>query len=126
MATSIVVNGFPAGQRSVPLFQGQGFPGWKAKVMLILEGDDLSDIVFGNLVCLSQPIDAEHGNTITVGPIFEQWQTDYSNWVRRDKAARRYILSALSDSLMLDVFHLSNSHDIWKYLQTTFEKKSVI
>ena len=51
MAMAVIVNGFPSGQRSIPSFQGQGFPGWKAKRLLILEGDEFSDIVIGNSVC---------------------------------------------------------------------------
>lgn len=59
MANSILVNGYPCGQRSIPIYQGQGFLRWKANMMLILEGDELSDIVLGNLVCPSKPIDVE-------------------------------------------------------------------
>ena len=126
MANCILVNGYPSGQRSVPAFQGHGFPGWKAKIMLILEGDELFDIVSGILPCPLQPIDVANDNAlITNGPLFEQWKVDHSDWIRRDKAARRYILSALPDSLMLDIFHLESSHAIWEYLLTTFEKKSV-
>ncbi len=126
MSNSIIVNGYPSGQRSVPPFTGQGFPGWKAKMLLILESDDLSDIVLGISLCPSQPTDPDHDNiVITEGLQFEQWQVDFANWNRRDKAARRYILSALHDSLMLDVYSFSNSQTIWEYLISTFEKKSV-
>ena len=113
MAQPIVVHGFPSGQRSVVPFQGTGFPGWKAKMLLILEGDELSDVVLGNSLCPSQPIDPSHDNVlITEGPVFDESHLAHTNWQRRDKAARRYILSALTDALMLDVYELSTSHDI--------------
>ena len=106
MSNSIIVNGYPSGQRSVPPFTSQGFPGWKAKMLLILEGDELSDIVLGNCPCPSQPYHPDLDNILIIeGPLFEQWKIDFTNWNRRDKAARRrYILSALHDSLMFDVF----------------------
>ena len=73
MANCVLVNGYPSGQRSVPPFQGQGFPGWKAKMLLILEGDELSDIVLGNYVRPLQPIDAAQDNALIIeGPLFYQ------------------------------------------------------
>ena len=74
MAMAIIVNGFPSGQRSIPSFQGQGFPGWKAKMLLILEGDELSDVVIGNSLCPSQPTVPDSDNVlITEGLVFEAW-----------------------------------------------------
>ena len=46
--------------------------------------------------------------------------------MNRDKAACLYILFALNDSLMLDVYLLSTSSAIWDYLITMFEKKTII
>ena len=75
----------------------------------------------GNSLCPSQPVDPSYDNVfITEGPIFYEWHLAYTNWQRRDKAARRYILSALIDALMLDVYELSTSHVIWEYLIATF------
>ena len=126
MAQPVIVHGYPSGQRSVPPFQGTGFPGWKAKMLLILEGDELLDVVLSNSLCPSQPIDPSHENVlITEGPIFDEWHLAHTNWQRHDKAAHRYILFALIDALMLDVYELSTSHDVWEYLISTFEKKSV-
>ena len=126
MAMAVIVNGFPSGQRSIPSFQGQGFPGWKAKMLLILEGDELSDVVIGNSLCPSQPTVPDSDNVlITEGPVFEAWRLAYTDWQRRDKAARRYILCALSDSLMLDVYDFPTSHNVWEYLLANFQKKSV-
>jgi len=59
MTNYILVNGYPSGQQSIPIYQGQDFSGWKVKMMLILEGDELSDLVLGNLDCSSKPVDAE-------------------------------------------------------------------
>ena len=71
MAMHILVNGFPSGQRSIPSFQGQGFPGWKAKMLLLLEGDELSDIVIGNSLCPPQPTIPDSDNIlITEGSVF--------------------------------------------------------
>ena len=126
MAMAVIVNGFPSGQRSIPSFQGQGFPGWKAKMLLILEGDELSDVVIGNSLCPSQPTVPDSDNVlITEGPVFKAWHLAYTDWQRRDKAARRYILCALSDSLMLDVYDFPTSHNVWEYLLANFQKKSV-
>lgn len=123
---TVLVNGFPSGQRSVPSFQGQGFPGWKAKMLLILEGDELSDVILGNYLCPSQPVNPDQNNVlITEGPVFDAWHLTYTDWKQRDKAGRRYILSALNDSLLLDVYTLPTSHDVWEYLIANFEKKSV-
>lgn len=125
MAMHILVNGFPSGQRSIPSFQGQGFPGWKAKMLLLL-GDELSDIVIGNSLCPPQPTILDSDNVlITEGSVFEAWGLAYTDWQRRDKAARRYILSALSDSLMLDVYDFPTSHHAWEYLIANFQKKSI-
>ena len=71
MANCVLVNGYPSGQQSVPFFQGQGFPGWKAKMMLILEGDELFDLVLGNVSCPVQPVDVDN-SLISDGPLFEQ------------------------------------------------------
>ena len=51
MAMVVLINGFPFGQLSIPSFQGQGFSGWKAKMLLILEGDELFNVVIGNFLC---------------------------------------------------------------------------
>ena len=73
MANCVLANGYPSDQRSVPPFQGQGFLGWKAKMLLILEGDELSDVVLGNYARPLQPIDAAKDNALIIeGPLFYQ------------------------------------------------------
>ena len=50
MGQPVLVLDFPSGQRPISSFQGIGFFGWKAKMLLILEGDELSDVVLGNFL----------------------------------------------------------------------------
>jgi len=84
----LVVNGYPSSQQSLPIYQGQGFLGWKAKAMLIDESDELFDFILGNLVCSSEPVEAKRNNgPIIASPIFETWQADHLSWTRRDDKA---------------------------------------
>ena len=65
----------------------------KENILLILEGNELSNVVIGNSLCPPQPTILDSNNVLmTEGPIFEAWHLSYTDWKRRDKATCWYIL----------------------------------
>ena len=50
-------------------------------MLLILEGDELSDIVLGNYVRPLQHLDAAQDNALIIeGPLFYQWKLAFDDW----------------------------------------------
>ncbi|UYV70772.1 hypothetical protein LAZ67_8000555 [Cordylochernes scorpioides] len=92
----------------VPKFDGKNFASWKFRIVSILEGKELDDILEGD-----PPED----------------EVKFKEWNKKDAQAKGIITCAMTDSLVALILNCKTSKDIWIALHERYEgdkKKKII
>ncbi|UYV81349.1 hypothetical protein LAZ67_20000875 [Cordylochernes scorpioides] len=92
----------------VPKFDGENFASWKFRIVSILEGKELDDLMEGD-----PPED----------------EVKFKEWKKKDAQAKGIITCAMTDSLVALILNCKTSKDIWIALHERYEgdkKKKII
>ncbi|UYV80749.1 hypothetical protein LAZ67_19001593 [Cordylochernes scorpioides] len=92
----------------VPKFDGKNFASWKFRIVSILEGKELDDLLKGD-----PPKD----------------EVKFKEWKKKDAQAKGIITCAMTDSLVALILNCKTSKDIWIALHERYEgdkKKKII
>ncbi|UYV72786.1 hypothetical protein LAZ67_10000706 [Cordylochernes scorpioides] len=92
----------------VPKFDGKNFASWKFRIVSILEGKELDDLLEGD-----PPED----------------EVKFKEWKKKDTQAKGIITCAMTDSLVALILNCKTSKDIWIALHERYEgdkKKKII
>ncbi|UYV82831.1 hypothetical protein LAZ67_22001000 [Cordylochernes scorpioides] len=92
----------------VPKFDGKNFASWKFRIVSILEGKELDDLLEGD-----PPED----------------EVKFKEWKKKDAQAKGIITCAMTDSLVALILNCKTSKDIWIALHEIYEgdkKKRII
>ncbi|UYV61727.1 hypothetical protein LAZ67_1006174 [Cordylochernes scorpioides] len=92
----------------VPKFDGKNFASWKFRIVSILEGKELDDLLEGD-----PPED----------------EVKFKEWKKKDAQAKGIITCAMTDSLVALILNCKTSKDIWIALHERYEgdkKKRII
>ncbi|UYV72221.1 hypothetical protein LAZ67_9002232 [Cordylochernes scorpioides] len=92
----------------VPKFDGKNFASWKFRIVSILEGKELDDLLEGD-----PPED----------------EVKFKEWKKKDAQAKGIITCAMTDSLVALILNCKTSKDIWIALHERYEgdkKKKII
>ncbi|UYV78947.1 hypothetical protein LAZ67_17000434 [Cordylochernes scorpioides] len=92
----------------VPKFDGKNFASWKFRIVSILEGKELDDLLEGD-----PPKD----------------EVKFKEWKKKDAQAKGIITCAMTDSLVALILNCKTSKDIWIALHERYEgdkKKKII
>lgn len=89
---------------------------WKSQFLPVLISNDLLGYVDSTFPCPPQyTCDAE--GRYTPNPA-------YHAWIRTDQSVRSWLNATLTQEMLLDVHHLSSSHDVWLALERRFVDQS--
>ncbi|UYV72536.1 RpL40 [Cordylochernes scorpioides] len=92
----------------IPKFDGKNFASWKFRIVSILEGKELDDLLEGD-----PPED----------------EVKFKEWKKKDAQAKGIITCAMTDSLVALILNCKTSKDIWIALHERYEgdkKKNII
>ncbi|UYV83244.1 hypothetical protein LAZ67_23000266 [Cordylochernes scorpioides] len=92
----------------VPKFDGKNFASWKFRIVSILEGKELDDLLEGDP---------------------PEYEVKFKEWKKKDAQAKGIITCAMTDSLVALILNCKTSKDIWIALHERYEgdkKKRII
>ena len=108
--------------KTIFVFNGSGYPGWKRKMKCVLESDDLLDYAIGKKKYPNQPI--QNGELVSSGQSYDTWLKEGEQWKNKDRAARRLLVYGLKDSIHADVDHFATSNEVWNHLEQVYNKRT--
>lgn len=107
----------------LPVFVGEDFNVWKAKVEAILEIQNLAHLIKEDLPPIKfEQVKSADGTTTKKRD--EVREKERATFLRQDRLVRAYLLNSLGDKQAKIVLKLTTSKEIWSRLSTTHEQQS--
>ncbi|CAA0831174.1 Unknown protein [Striga hermonthica] len=90
---------------------------WRQQVLTTVRGFGLEGFLDGTSEAPTRFIPGEEEGILQVNPEFTTWQ-------RQDQLLASWLLSSLSESILISVVGMSSSSQIWKSLESSFSTQS--
>lgn len=90
---------------------------WRQQVLTTIRGYGLEGFLDGSSIAPDRFIPAGEPGLLRVNP-------EYTAWQRQDQLLASWILSSLSESILVSMVGLNNSYDMWQCLEVNFSSQS--